>query len=87
VLILRIRQPNLERRFRAPVLWLLAPLGMVFSLFLIIGWPWVTEGHFHMIGGLDMVTIWRFIIWMALGFVIYFSYGMWHSKLGQEDKS
>ena len=81
VLILRIRQPNLERCFRTPVLWLLAPLGIVFSLFLIIGWPWVTDGHFHMIGGLDIVTMWRFVIWMAIGLVIYFLYGMRHSKL------
>ncbi|MEO6927448.1 MAG: amino acid permease, partial [Rhodanobacter sp.] len=82
VLILRIRQPDLERRFRTPMLWLLAPLGIVFSLFLIIGWPWVTNGHFHMIGGLDIVTMWRFVIWMALGLVIYFAYGMHKSKLG-----
>ena len=81
VLILRIRQPDLERRFRTPVLWLLAPLGIIFSLFLIIGWPWFTDGHFHMIGGLDIVTIWRFVIWMAIGFLIYFGYGMRHSEL------
>ncbi|MGN2245154.1 amino acid permease [Frateuria sp. GZRR35] len=84
VLILRITQPNLERRFRTPALWLLAPLGIVFSLFLIIGWPWVTEGRFHMIGGLDMVTIWRFLIWMGIGLVIYFAYGMRNSQLGRE---
>jgi len=81
VLILRISQPNLERRFRTPALWLLAPLGIVFSLFLIIGWPWVTDGQFHMIGGLDIVTMWRFVIWMAIGLAIYFFYGMRHSKL------
>lgn len=86
VLILRVKQPQLERRFRTPALWLLAPLGIVFSLFLIIGWPWVTDGHFHMIGGLDMVTMWRFIIWMALGMVIYFGYGIRHSVLGKEEQ-
>lgn len=87
VLILRIRQPQLERRFRTPMLWLLAPLGIVFSLFLIIGWPWSTEGHFHMIGGLDIVTVWRFVIWMAIGLAIYFFYGMRHSKLEIERTS
>ncbi len=81
VLILRVRQPELERRFRTPMIWLLAPLGIVFSLFLIIGWPWVTNGTFHMIGGLDSVTVWRFVIWMALGLVIYFAYGMRNSVL------
>ncbi|MEO9079729.1 MAG: amino acid permease [Rhodanobacter sp.] len=87
VLILRVRQPNLDRRFRTPMLWLLAPLGIVFSLFLIIGWPWFSDGHFHMIGGLDMVTVWRFLIWMAIGLVIYFAYGIRHSKLAAVEKS
>jgi APA family basic amino acid/polyamine antiporter len=87
VLILRIRQPELQRRFRTPMLWLLAPLGIVFSLFLIIGWPWVTDGRFHMIGGLDVVTMWRFVIWMAIGLAIYFLYGMRHSKIGLAQKS
>lgn len=81
VLILRVRQPNLERKFRTPMIWLLAPLGIVFSLFLIIGWPWFSDGRFHMIGGLDMVTVWRFVIWMVIGLVIYFAYGMRHSAL------
>lgn len=86
VLILRVRQPELERRFRTPAIWLLAPLGVVFSLFLIIGWPWVSQGHFHLIGGLDMVTIWRFIIWMLIGFGIYFSYGMRHSRVEKQQQ-
>jgi APA family basic amino acid/polyamine antiporter len=84
VLILRIRQPELQRRFRTPMLWLLAPLGIVFSLFLIIGWPWVTDGRFHMIGGLPMVTIWRFVVWMLIGFAIYFSFGIRHSRLARD---
>ncbi|HWU76392.1 MAG TPA: amino acid permease [Rhodanobacter sp.] len=87
VLILRIRQPQIERRFRTPMLWLLAPLGIVFSLFLIIGWPWFSDGHFHMIGGLDMVTVWRFVIWMAIGLAIYFAYGIRHSKLAGSESS
>ncbi|HET6654817.1 MAG TPA: amino acid permease [Gammaproteobacteria bacterium] len=80
VLILRIRQPDLERRFRTPVLWLLAPLGILFSLFLIIGWPWSGPNGFHLIGGLPMITIERFVIWMLIGFAIYFGFGIRHSK-------
>ena len=86
VLILRIKRPDLPRRFRTPMLWLLAPLGILFSLFLIIGWPWFKDGHFAPIGGLDIVTIWRFVIWMLIGFVIYFGYGMHHSKVEQQNK-
>jgi APA family basic amino acid/polyamine antiporter len=85
VLILRIRKPDLERRFRTPMLWLLAPVGILFSLCLIIGWPWISQGRFHLIGGLDAVTIWRFVIWMLIGFVIYFGYGIRHSSLEGKD--
>ena len=84
VLILRIRKPQLQRRFRTPFLFVLAPLGVVFSLFLIIGWPWVVDGHFQLIGGLDRDTYIRFIVWMLIGFAIYFGYGIRHSALNRD---
>ncbi|MGH8118767.1 MAG: amino acid permease [Rhodanobacteraceae bacterium] len=85
VLVLRIRRPDIERRFRTPFVYVVAPLGVIFSLFLIIGWPWVTDGHFHLIGGLDEDTYIRFIVWMLIGFGIYFTFGIRHSALAQED--
>jgi APA family basic amino acid/polyamine antiporter len=84
VLILRIRKPDLERRFRTPFLYVLAPVGVLFSLFLIIGWPWVADGHFQLIGGLDRDTYIRFIVWMLIGFVIYFGYGIRKSALNRD---
>jgi APA family basic amino acid/polyamine antiporter len=84
VLMLRIRQPDLKRGFRTPALWLVAPTGILFSLFLIIGWPWFGADGFQLLGGLPWITMERFIIWMALGLLIYFAYGMHHSKLGKE---
>jgi APA family basic amino acid/polyamine antiporter len=85
VLILRIRRPDVKRGFRSPALWLVAPVGMLFSLFLIIGWPWVTDGHFHLIGGLARITIDRFIVWLVVGLVVYFGYGIRHSLLARDD--
>ncbi len=81
VLILRLRRPDLPRSFRAPGVYAVAPLGALFSLFLIVGWPWISAGHVILLGGLPSVTIWRFVIWMGLGLVVYFSYGARHSAL------
>jgi APA family basic amino acid/polyamine antiporter len=83
VLILRLRRPDLPRSFRSPMLWLVAPVGVLFSLFLIIGWPWVVDGRFALLSGLPMVTIWRFVIWMGLGLLVYFSYGIRYSMLAR----
>jgi APA family basic amino acid/polyamine antiporter len=68
VLVLRITQPNVQRPFKAPLVWVTAPLGVVFSVFLMSGLPGDT---------------WlRLIVWMAIGLAIYFCYGMWNSQLG-----
>jgi len=69
-LVLRVRQPELKRSFRTPAVWIVAPLGIVFSIALIWGLPFVTWE--------------RFFIWMALGMVVYFGYGMRHSKLAKQ---
>jgi APA family basic amino acid/polyamine antiporter len=85
VLILRLRKPHIQRGFRAPALWLVAPVGVLFSLFLIIGWPWFSAGHFHLIGGLPRITIERFAVWLVIGLVIYFAYGIRHSALARDE--
>jgi APA family basic amino acid/polyamine antiporter len=67
VLVLRITQPNLERAFKTPAVYVVAPLGALSSLFLMSGLPadtWI-----------------RLIVWMAIGVVIYFGYGIRHSRL------
>jgi APA family basic amino acid/polyamine antiporter len=70
VLFLRIRDPGLSRPFRAPAVYIVAPLGAAFSLFLMFGLP------------LD--TWLRFGIWLLIGLLLYASYGMWHSRTGAQ---
>jgi APA family basic amino acid/polyamine antiporter len=69
VLYLRITQPNLERPFRAPLVWFTAPMGVITPVLLMTTLP------------LD--TWIRLIVWMAIGLVIYFLYGVHHSRLGR----
>jgi basic amino acid/polyamine antiporter, APA family len=67
VLLLRIREPNLPRAFKTPWVWFVAPLGAISALYLMISLPWRTWE--------------RLIIWFLVGIVIYFWYGVRHSKL------
>lgn len=69
IMLLRVRRPDLRRNFRTPAVWFTAPLGIVFSVALIYGLPWITYE--------------RFILWMALGCLIYFAYGIRHSRMAQ----
>ncbi len=67
VLVLRVRDPQRERPFKVPFVWVLAPLGAVACLFTIQGLP---TRAFMMFG-------W----WMLIGLGIYFLYGYRHSVI------
>jgi APA family basic amino acid/polyamine antiporter len=70
VMVLRVREPDLPRAFKAPVWWLVGPLGALSALYLMISLPWPT---------------WRrLIVWFAVGIVIYAAYGVRHSRLAQK---
>ena len=69
VLVLRRRSPQLARPFRAPFMPLTAILGILISL--------------AMMAGLPLDTWLRLIIWLAIGLVIYFTYGKSHSRVQQ----
>ena len=71
VLLLRIREPNLPRAFKTPWVWAIAPLGAISALYLMISLPWRTWE--------------RLIIWFLVGIVIYFLYGVRHSKLASRE--
>jgi basic amino acid/polyamine antiporter, APA family len=68
-LVLRYSDPRLNRPFRAPVIWLVAPAGAATSLFLMFGLP---------------IDTWiRLAVWLVLGLAIYFGYGARHSRVGK----
>ena len=67
VLVLRISQPTLERPFKAPAIWIVAPAGALTSIILMLGLP--------------ADTWWRLAFWLAIGLVIYFVYGARHSRI------
>ena len=66
-LVLRITNPGLNRPFRAPAIWVVAPLGALTSIGLMLGLP------------LD--TWIRFVLWLVVGLVIYFAYGAKRSRV------
>jgi APA family basic amino acid/polyamine antiporter len=70
VVILRIQRPNAHRPFRCPALFILAPLGILVNLTMMLFLP--------------PMTWLRLIGWLAVGLVIYFLYGQFHSSLGKQ---
>jgi basic amino acid/polyamine antiporter, APA family len=69
ILVLRVREPNLPRRFTTPLVWFVAPAGAISALALMTALPWPT---------------WRrLLVWFAIGIVFYFFYSVRHSRLGQ----
>ncbi|HEY1234068.1 MAG TPA: amino acid permease [Candidatus Binatia bacterium] len=69
VLIMRRTNPEMPRPFRCPLVPLVPLLGIAFCLLLMFSLP---------------VENWlRLIVWLVIGFAIYFSYGRSHSVLGR----
>ncbi len=67
VMLLRIRKPDLPRSFRTPWVPLIPLVGIAFSIWLL------TE--------LAAITWMVFLIWVSIGLLVYFGYGIRHSKL------
>jgi APA family basic amino acid/polyamine antiporter len=68
VVILRRTRPDLPRAFRVPAAPVVAAMAVLLCLYLML----------NLTGGTWM----RFLIWMAIGFVVYFAYGRRRSRLG-----
>jgi APA family basic amino acid/polyamine antiporter len=69
VLVLRYSDPDIPRPFRTPFVPVVPALGILSCAYLMYGLPLDTWA--------------RLIIWMAIGLVIYFLYGRFHSHLAK----
>jgi APA family basic amino acid/polyamine antiporter len=67
VWILRVKSPNIERPFKAPLVPVVSTLGAVICTLMIVG--------------LDAQTLKVAFIWMGIGLVVYFAYSRKRSKL------
>lgn len=67
VLVLRVKQPNLERPFKTPALFIIGPLGALFNfglMYFVRPDTWIA-----------------FLCWSALGIIVYFLYSRKNSNL------
>jgi len=67
VLVMCRTNPNAERPFRCPMVPIVPILGIVLCLTMMFSLP--------------VDNWWRLIIWLGIGLVVYFLYGIRHSKL------
>ncbi|MGZ8736355.1 MAG: amino acid permease [Nocardioides sp.] len=71
VIVLRRTRPDLPRAFRTPAAPVVATLAVLLCIYLMLN--------------LTGATWVRFLIWMAVGLVVYFLYGYKASRLGQRE--
>ncbi len=68
IIVLRVKRPDLKRGFKTPLVPIIPLIGIGFSAYLIASLPGI--------------TFIRFIVWMAIGLVVYGLYGKKRSVLG-----
>jgi basic amino acid/polyamine antiporter, APA family len=67
VMVLRRTNPGQARPFRTPLVPLVPILGIVFNGYMMYKLGWINWA--------------RLIIWLAIGLVVYFAYGRYHSRV------
>jgi len=71
--VLRARRPDLPRSFTVPLSPVLPAISALICLYLMLN--------------LSIETWLRFLVWLALGLVIYVAYGARHSRVGRAEKA
>jgi hypothetical protein len=69
VIVLRYREPERRRGFRVPFGPVIPVLSVIFCFLLMAGLP--------------IITWFRFIIWLVIGLVIFFSFGYFRSEFAK----
>lgn len=69
--VLRRRRSDLDRPFKVPLSPVLPIISALVCVYLMLN--------------LSIETWVRFVAWMAIGFIIYFSYGHWNSRVRQAE--
>lgn len=70
VLVLRKTNPDIRRSFRVPFVFIVSPLGVIFSLYLMYSLP--------------VLTWIRFLAWLDIGLLIYYFYSRTHSRIADK---
>ena len=69
VIVMRYRHPELPRPFKTPFMPLIPLLGIASCGYLIYNLP--------------LLTMLRFAVWMSIGMIVYFAFGVRHSLLNR----
>lgn len=72
VIILRVKEPHKHRTFKVPLSPITPLLGVASCIFLMTGLP--------------NVTWLRFMVWLGIGLIVYFTYGIHNSLLHKNPK-
>jgi len=73
LLVLRWRDPSRRRVFRAPLAWVIGPLGIAGCLYLLFSLPTMTQ-------------LW-FLVWNVVGLLIYVVWSSRHSRLAKGEET
>jgi APA family basic amino acid/polyamine antiporter len=71
VIVLRHKNPEMDRPFKVPLSPWIPLLGILCCLYLVMHLP--------------LITWLRFIVWMTAGLIIYFIYSRYHSELHKSE--